>query len=345
MRRLVAAALLAATAANAAATSEILTPEQHRRGAEQTFLTYPEWFLVHSPAEYAAYVKEHDPSGFPFFGHVGQFWQGYRAVYGATKKDYPFNFGYHVMVMVIGLSTTVEYAIRAVYEKLVGRVFEATRRGGFTPEDRFGAEVAQGYVDFIRVRPWYEYGFFTQLKRLWKETPLLGPDLLRKWERKYALTTEYLAKGIYGVVIAKATAIGYEPPLPLTAVVVDGLPAEAEGRVPFLKAESRTSDDTLVATVPRYEAFMESALAICKEGGHFREIAGNSGVILVTALVPRAWQPPRGDGAPRVLFTQPILTRPEQKRVALVVPVARLHEVLPTLDRPPETVLEHVYDY
>jgi hypothetical protein len=344
MRRIVAATLIAATTAGAAAP-EVLTPKEHRRGAEQTFLTYPEWFLVHSPAEYAAFAKEHDPSGFPFLGHVGQFWQGYRAVYGATKKDYPFNFGYHVMVMVIGLSTTVEYAVRAVYEKLVGRVFEATRRGPFTEEDRYGAAVAQDYVDFIRVRPWYEYGFFPKLKGLWKETSLFGPDLFRKWERKYALTTEYLAKGIYGVVIAKATGIGYEPASSQTGVVVDGLPAEAEARVPELNVLSRTSDGVLVATIPRYEAFMKSALAICREGGSFREIAGNSGVILVTALVPRAWEAPSGGSAPRVLFTQPILTRPELMRVALVVPVGKLHEALPGLDRPPAAVLEHVYDY
>ena len=34
----------------------VVTPEEHRRGPEQTFLTLPEWFLVHSPAEYAAFI-------------------------------------------------------------------------------------------------------------------------------------------------------------------------------------------------------------------------------------------------------------------------------------------------
>src|SRR5262249_37412678 len=160
-------------------------------------------------------------------------------------------------------------------EGLVGRVFEWTRRGGFTDEDRYGAAVAQDYVDFIRVRPWYEYGFFGKLRGLWKETSLFGPDLLRKWERKYALTTEYLAKGMYAVAIAKAAAIGYEAPLPVTAVAVDGLSPEAAARVPEMKVLSRTPDGVTVATVPRYEAFMKSALAICREGGKFREIAGN----------------------------------------------------------------------
>ena len=49
-----------------------LTPVEHVRGADQTYLTFPEWFLVHSPAEYAAHVKQHAPSDFPFWGHIGQ---------------------------------------------------------------------------------------------------------------------------------------------------------------------------------------------------------------------------------------------------------------------------------
>ena len=33
------------------------TPVEDRRPPDQTFLTYPEWFLVFSPAEYAAHTR------------------------------------------------------------------------------------------------------------------------------------------------------------------------------------------------------------------------------------------------------------------------------------------------
>ena len=56
-----------------AAAAPLLTPPEHVRGVEQTFLTYPEWFLVFSPAEYAAFVRHAPPSQFPFLGHIGQF--------------------------------------------------------------------------------------------------------------------------------------------------------------------------------------------------------------------------------------------------------------------------------
>ena len=56
-----------------------------RRGEEQTFLTFPEWFLVFSPAEYAAFVRGHTPDEFCFWGHIGQFWRGYGKVIDQTR--------------------------------------------------------------------------------------------------------------------------------------------------------------------------------------------------------------------------------------------------------------------
>ena len=63
---------------------------------------------------------------------------------------------------------------------------------------------------------------------------------------------------------------------------------------------------------------------------------------MLTALVPQAWQP--GTPVRRVLFEQPILTRPGVKRVALVVDVDALASTLNGLATPGVEV-EHVYDY
>jgi hypothetical protein len=343
--RRAAAALLCALLAWAgaqAATPAPVAPPEHRRGAEQTYLTYPEWFLVHSPAEYADFVRDHTPTRFPFLGHVRQFWSSYGAVYGATRDDYPFNAGYHVMVSVIGVSTTVEYALRAAYETLIGRVSELTATHGMTAEDRLAARVAQDYVDFIRRTPWYEFDFVTPLKAVWTQTGLTGPDALRKWERKYALTTEYGIKAAYAWLIKKATKAAYEEPLPVTAVVVDRLPAGVETELTDLKVLQQEQDGSVLATVPRYDAFKDYAAALARDGATFREIAGNRSVILVSALVPAAWQPQ--PGGEKILFTQTILTRPGHKRVVVEVPVAGLAATLNRL-REGGYVLEHVYDY
>jgi hypothetical protein len=317
-----------------------IIPKEHQRGEEQTFLTFPEWFLVHSPAEYAAFVKNQPPSEFPFISHIKQLWQSYGAAYGATKNKYPFNFGYHVMIVVISTSTTVEYSLRATYETLIGRVTELTRTHGMTQEDAFGAQVAQDYVDFIRARPFYQYDFFGQLIRLWKETSLWGPDMLRKWERKYVLTTEYGAKAIYSWIIKKATEASYDPTIDLTAVLIDRLPAGTETELPELRALQHFPDGSALITLPRYDAFTRYSLALAKHGCNFREIAGNRSAILVSALVPRDWEANESE----VLFTQPILTQPALKRVALVVTVESLAATLNSLNNAGFQI-EHVYDY
>ena len=62
------------TALLPAAAQSPATPEADRRGEDQTFLTYPEWFLVYSPDEYAHYLAaDRAPSRFPYIGHLCQF--------------------------------------------------------------------------------------------------------------------------------------------------------------------------------------------------------------------------------------------------------------------------------
>src|SRR5262245_11372910 len=319
-----------------------ITPTGHQRGTEQTFLTFPEWFLVSSPAEYAAFVKSEPPSEFPFIGHIKQLWQSYGAVYDATRSKYPFNAGYHVMIVVISASTTVEYSLRSAYETLIGRLTELTRTHGMTQEDVFGAQVAQDYVDFIRARPFYEYDFLGKTPRLWKETSLWGPDMLRKCERKYSLTTEYLAKGIYSWIIKKATQASYDSTIDVTAVLVDRLPAGIETELTGLKLLQHLPDGSALITVPRYDAFKFYSQALARHGCNFQEIAGNRSVILVAALVPQTWRPAADE--PELLFTQPILTQPALKRVVMVVPVGSLSLSLNRLNASGFHI-EHVYDY
>ena len=335
---LLAAALLAA----ATAAAPVRTPPEHRRGGDQTFLTFPEWFLVSSPDEYAAFVKERPPSEFPFFGHLRQFWSSYRAVYDATRRDYPMNAEYHVMIAVIGVSTTVEYALRSAYENTFGRASEVTTTYGTTDEDRLGARVAQDYVDFIRDRPWYEFDFLTPLRTLWRETPAWGPGPIRKWERRYALTSEYLAKAGYAWLLKQGTAKAYGAAETTTAVVLDRVPEGIESELPRLRVLERFPDGAALVTLPRYDDFKDHAAAVARRGATFVEIAGNRGPILVTALVPSGWTPPVAGAS--VLFTQPILTRPGRQRTAVTVPVGALTELLRVLERDGHT-LEHVYDY
>lgn len=229
------------------------------RPADQTYLTYPEWFLVFSPDEYAYFLNHHNAYDFPYFGHLSQFWEGYRVMYNKTlEKGYQLNMGYHVMIMVIGLSTTVEYVIKSIYGNTIGRLAALTQTHGRTSEQEYGAEVAQAYADFIKDRPWYKFPFWDALKGIYTENSFLGYDFIRKTERKFALSCEYGVKFIYAKIIGFFTSVGYDE-------------ASLETQVLVIKNGVKTK--TFFA---RYDQFKQDALLSAKQGYNFIEIAGNN---------------------------------------------------------------------
>lgn len=332
---------LAAAATLAPAADAVITPTEHRRGEDQTFLTFPEWYLVHSPAELAHFLAlQRKPSEFPWAGHIAQFWQGYRAVAHETR-DYPFNAGYHLMVSVIGSSTTVEYALRSAYESTVGRLAEASGDGRPTAEEQLGERIADAYVDFIRIDPWYLFDFVSPLRELWTATPAMGNNLLRKWERRFALSTEYAVKAGYAGLIKLGTQSIYEAARPVTVVLLDRAPAPLPRNLLELRRLDSSSEAVLVS-VPRYRAFMAYAQALAEQGLAFREIAGNRGPIVASVIERSDAAPPR---APmRAIFVQPILTQPGWERRVIALPVA---ELAPQLRRwrAADVQIEHLYDY
>lgn len=317
--------------------SEILTPPEDRRTGDQTFLTFPEWFLVHSPTEYASYVKTNPPTDFPFFGHIRQLWSSYAAMYSEVKTRYPFNGEYHTMIMVIGVSTTAEYGLRTAWETLMGRLSEWSAAGELTPEDRFGSQVADDYARFILTTPWYEFDYWGALTGLWSEVPLAGDNLFRRLERRYLLTSEYLIKAGYAALIGMGAQASFDAPVQTTISIID---SPVEG---VTKSEPMAGEAELwMAVLPRYQPFTEQANELAGQGVRFAEIAGNRGDILVSVLAPTSW--PSTIDHSRLLFSQPLLTQPGIYRRAIAVPVAELHNLLIAVDDGPAQ-LEHVYDF
>ncbi|SFD16219.1 hypothetical protein SAMN05518672_101818 [Chitinophaga sp. CF118] len=300
-------------------TKNPVTPAKDIRPADQTFLTFPEWFLVFSPEEQANYFKQHTATSFPYMKHTAQIWKSYRIVNQQIKGNFPTNWGYHFMIWVIGVSTTVEYTLKSCYETIVGRLTDT--KLAITEEDQFNARFTQDYVDFIKDRPWYEFDFKSRLKDLWKNTSFSGPHFFRKWERKYILTSELSIKYVYGKLIGIGTKQVYGQALPTTAVVLD--------------------DDSL-HYLPRYNKFAPAVLALAQKGHSFKEIAGNNSAILITVWVPAG----NGTGFDNAitLFVQPISSAPSMKRVAIATPVSSLSEVLLQLEKE-HIQVEHVFDF
>jgi hypothetical protein len=312
------------------------TQQKDCRPADQTFLTFPEWYLVFSPAEQADYFKQRTATSFPFMQHTAQIWQSYKIVKDQIRDNFPVNRGYHFMIWVIGSSASAEYSIKALYETLIGRITDT--RLVQTEEDRFNALFTQDYVDFIKDRPWYEFNFKSRLKYLWSNVPVTGDHFFRKIERRYILTSELLTKWIYGKLIGLGTKTVYDEALPTTAVVLDMLPKNN----PSWKAVQQFPDNSVLVYLPRYDKFNAAALEIAKAGSGFKEIAGNNSAILLTVLIPASGNPHFNNA--QLVFRQPVASNPGIQRAALAVPVPDLHKLLLQFDKD-QIKIEHIFDY
>jgi hypothetical protein len=310
----------------------------YAREEVSTFLTLPEWYIVYNTEEYARFIGTHSPAGFPYGGSIAQYWRYYGGMCDATQGIYPFSGGNHMMLAVIGSSFTAEYALKGLYENTIGRLTEWIA-GRDTPEDVFAHKTALEYGGFMHTVPWYEFPFFSRIGQLWRQTPMMGPHLLRKWERKLALTAEFTGKGIYGWLIGVSSGAAYgAEDLRIHAwienaaetVFADGVVSRVEQLAPR----------SYIVTLPRYEAFTTRAKLLVNQGVRFMEIAGNDD-ILVTVLARAAIEP--GTGVSAVLDER-FLTENATRRIALSVPVRSLHEVILRLEKNGVTI-EHIYDY
>ena len=334
---LVAAALVSLGGIVNGASGDPRTPAEHRRGGVQTFRGLPDWTPVQDKADLAGYLAaQQPPSRFPFFSQVAQFWQSYGEITRASPGT-SFDLGHHLHVIGTGIAHGFEFGLKACYEATVGQLTEASANGQ-TAEEQLAARVAQDHAAFIANHRPQEYDHAARLKELWQAVPWWGDDPLRKWERRFALSTEYGAKAAWSWVMNKLD--GPAPARPTTAVLLDrwpGVPAD----VPELK---RVQDlgGSVLATVPRRGALTGHANALARQGVRIEEVAGNLGPIVASVMMPRD-AAPLGEG--QLLFIQPVLSQPGMERRWLTVPVPQLTDALRAWGLRPEVRVDHLYDY
>jgi len=327
-----------------AARARLDTAAGYRRDEGQTFLTHPEWYIVYSSDEYAAWLRDRLPTEFPYLASIGQFWVNYREARALTNNAYPFNGGYHVMLGVIGTSYTAELALKGLYENSIGRFSGWTAGHRLSDEDRYAYEVAADYGRFIHVYPWYEYSFASRLRGVWADLPLWGDHPIRKWERKLFLTLEYGVKAVYATVIERATRAAYTPQEDRMQMIVAGWADSLAAREPRLKLVARLDSVHALASTPRYDAFRDVMLGLAASGAPLRlvEIAGNDDILL-TGVAPAAWR--HAGPAGQVVYALPLPSDASRKRVAMRVPVPELLPTLAALGAEGQLAVDHIYDY
>lgn len=321
-----------------AATASI---KDYSRPEDDTYLSYPEWYIVWSYQEKADFQEKHLPSGFPYFAAVRQYWNSYCCITRLIRGKYPFNGGEQLMLGIIGTSFSAEYILKGIYEKTIGGLSEWTSGHQPVEEDQYAYQVARDYAEFVHIRPFYEFRFARQVKGLWSKTPLWGAHPVRKWERKIFLTFDYTLEAFYCWLIQIATHVTYGDEPADTYAWIDNADETLLQQLPRVKKVKQVGPQALLVDIPRYQEFTSVASVFAERDVHFVEIADNAH-ITVSVLAPQSWHYDRADA--QELFSNPVLTHPELKRIVIGCDVTALHALINTLHAGGVT-LEHIYDY
>jgi hypothetical protein len=316
-------------------TPVISEPEFQRQKAN-TYLTYPEWHIVYAYEGLAETLKTGDEYRFDYLSSIGTFWSSYCALNRTAQSRGGADLATRQTIYVIGVSFSLEMAMKAAYEETLGRLSAAMRGPVKTPQDEVAMTMAADYAAFLYQTPWYKYPFPDAVEKLWA-APVT--DGLRGWERRLALSGEWKAKTAYAAMIAKAVAATGVAKLEIRSVVTELSPAELQS-IPGVQVIESKPSYTIINT-PRYAEFTAILVEIANRGGKVLEIAGND-EILVTAVADRKGEITTPQGTERLAA----ITRTGfgDQRILLNVKVSELTNVLKAL--PASGLrLEHVYDY
>jgi hypothetical protein len=325
------------TTVAAAFQSEL--PKTARRQEINSYLTYPEWSIVHAYEDLAAVTRASSESDYNYIGAIRRYWSSLCGITKMASSRDTISAEYKVLLHVIGLSFAGEMAVKGLYEKTLGRVTAWLRGPTRTPEDTFALALADDYAAFLRQTPWYQYPFASKLWHFWRDTPLAGGNVIRKLERRIALTLEWGTKSIYAQLLGLGAAAS-PAPLRIQSVIAGLTQADVDAE-PRLKVLRTLPSGQAIVETDRYRTFTEIMQTLAKRGRAFTEIAGNQN-ILVTVLAPQKLAPMPGGAVE--LFQVPVAARPGWRRIALDVKVGELTAVIDYVAQAGWS-LEHVYDY
>ena len=118
------------------------------------------------------------------------------------------------------------------------------------------------YAAFLHQTPWYEYPFGKRLAEFWQTTPFGATHLIRRIERRVALTLEYGVKAVYAR--GMAVLAGTSPaPLRIRSIVT----GERLADVPGVLIISQLPDGATIIETPRYAAFTKNHAPFCQIRG------------------------------------------------------------------------------
>jgi hypothetical protein len=312
----------------------------YRRKQANTFFTFPEWYIVYSFEDFGRFLDTSSESRFGYVSHILGFWQSFCTINRAVPESKESRLDVKTMIYIIGVSYSVEYAIKGLYENTLGRITEWIRGPSRTPQDDYARKVLQDYAAFLYTIPWYKFPFGEKLDGLMAISAPTPSDI-RTWERDFALGAEYFVKAGYAWLIQKALDASSDDEPRDIMFVVATLPPEVLAKEPRIKPVRTLTPQWQLVQSPRYKDLTEIINGLLDQGIPLAEIAGNH-EILITVIAPKSAALDVKDTAE--LFSLDLDARPGFRRAGLRARIARLVDISRDL-KARGVSIEHFYDY
>ena len=333
------AASMAAPAASSPALPAIDEPG-YRRKLDNTYFTFPEWYIVYSFEDFGRFLDRGSESGFAYGAHIAGFWRSFCTINRAVAPATESRFETKLMIYVIGISYSVEYALKGLYENTIGRITEWIRGETRTPQDEYARAVLQDYAAFLYTVPWYKYPFGEKLSGLFAIKAPTSSHV-RTYERDFALGADYLIKIGYAWVIQKGLDATSDAEARDIFFVVATLPPGVLAKESRIKPIRALNSEWQLVQTPRYKAFGEILQGLLDRGIAVAEIAGNR-EMFITVVAPKDARLDVPDTTE--LFSLDLDARPGFRRAGLRAKVGGLVAISRELKARGATI-EHYYDY
>ncbi|WP_281615263.1 FAD-binding protein [Flammeovirga sp. SubArs3] len=309
------------------------------REEEQTVLTVPEWYLVFNPKEYADYLSAHkNPSDFPYYKSIDEYWKLYDRSQVLVEEAYSENEEYNTMLQVIGVSITMEYAVKMLYENSIGRAFSWLDNGNTSDKENTIVAAHKAYSDFIYHTAWYEFEFMPWISKVWSASNANDANWFRKWERTIFFTLEFTFKAGYAQLIELGAKANYEEPIEQIYLLVSSdqdIKQNKDIKVLY------TQDDKKLLSITRWGAFTKSILEISGEDISIQDIGGNDEIV-VSVLAEKTKEIPYSNM--KLLYESQVVTDESIKRLVCLLPVK---DLIPFINVAQDNAMEveHIFDY
>lgn len=319
-----------------------ISDDGYARAQGDSFLTFPEWYIVHAYNDLSGVTARSSESDFDYLASIRGFWSSLCHATLQASQSGAASADQKATNYIIGFSFTLEMGLQGAYERTIGALSELSAGGRKTAEDAFNLAFLKEYSAFLYQVPWYQFPFAGKLKAFWRETPFVPS--IRAVERRGALSLQYAAKAAYASLIG--VIAGYDPAvLTIRSVIGGSSPSElaAMKGVTVIREVGNASERGVLVETARYAEFDAFVRELGRHpGASLLEIAGNHR-ILVTIIVPddgTALAMPGGV----TIFGLPIQSMPGSRRMGIDMPVRALVDNVQRVEAA-GLRFEHVYDY